>query len=181
MNSLGVPDAAVLRDLEGQDFGRDITSPVDLLDRDLSQAEIDLVDRGRRGPGDPATYGDVIKLAARLIRREVTDNANRKLEQVNPPVVSYDDRITQLERDMAPIRRLGRWAMGVAAGAMLTVGVFLYSRGFSEGGAAARFEGLSRIVDELRGTVRALEQRRSSISPAVSPDAISSAAIKDTP
>ena len=154
------------------DFREDaeITSPVDLLERDLSQAEIDLVDRSRREPGDPATYGDVIKLASRLIRSETAEH--------DP--ASRDERIAQLERDMAPIRRLGRWAMGVAAGAAVAVGVFLYGRGFTEGSSAAKFEAIQKLVEELQHDVHQLE-RHSSIRPAISPDAISSATTKDIP
>ena len=46
----------------------EVTSPFDLLDRDLSAAQIEIVKRSRRNSDDPATYADIVKLAETLSR-----------------------------------------------------------------------------------------------------------------
>jgi hypothetical protein len=177
-NDPGNPDSGPLQDHE-------ITSPVDLLDRDLSQAELEIIRRSRRSGDDKATYADVVKLTERMIRRELADRTSRQ-EQANqllalldrPPheaLTALGDRMAAVERDLAPIKSLGRWALGIAASVAVAVGVFLYSRGFTEGGAAARFDALQRTVDEIKHQL----EHHSSIQPAATPDAISSATTKD--
>jgi hypothetical protein len=125
---------------------------------------------------------------ARLVSVE-DDNSTRTHRRITavhgiPVVPETDDcaalqsQICELRRDIEPIKRLVRWALGAAAGAALAVGVFLYTRGFTEGGSAARFEAVQKSVDQLERDVRQLE-RHSSVVPAIRPDAISS--IKDFP
>ncbi len=153
-NPYGVPLAdPVLRDLGNPDSGplheHEITSPIELLNRDLSQAELDVVHRSKRNSGDPATYADVVKLAERLINREREDRSNREgqanqlMELLGRPP---HEAVRQLQADVAELKEsagaavvsveaLTRWWRPIRA-----VMIFL---------AIAAFGGLGFFVDQL--------------------------------
>lgn len=118
------------------------------------------------------------ELAHQLAARVAIDP--QKIEDV-------ETAISGLKTDIAPIKRLGQWAAGIAFSALVAVGIFLYSRGTSEGGDRVRLERLQRDVEELQRDVRVLERHGAAEShPAphppspgpVAPDALS-ANIKD--
>jgi hypothetical protein len=122
---------------------------------------------------------DVAALRAEVAR--LRDAPGLQLDELH-------DKHAAMERDLAPIKRLGRWAAGIAFSALIAVGTFLYVRGTSEGGDRVRLERLQRDVEELQRDLRTLE-RHGSATPALpsssprglvpSPDAISSANIKE--
>lgn len=57
------------------------------------------------------------------------------------------ERIAKLEVAVAPIRGFAKWALGVAAGALVAVGIFLYTRGVAEGSDKER---LNRAIDDIK-------------------------------
>lgn len=172
-NPFGVPLAAdpVLRELGSPDSGplqdREITSPVDLLDRDLSQDELEVVRRSRRNSGDPATYADVVKLAERLINRERKDRSSRE-EQANQLLALLDrpphEAVQTLQADVAAMKisveALTRWwrpiravMIFLAIAALGGVGFFvdqLLVHAEARTEAAIKIDHLERAVEGLR-------------------------------
>jgi hypothetical protein len=92
----------------------EITSPYDLLERPPTPAVIDTIRRSRRNSDDPATFGDVAKLADALTearRKEKSNNeerANQLIELLGRPphedVVRLQTDVHALECDVAEIK-----------------------------------------------------------------------------
>jgi outer membrane murein-binding lipoprotein Lpp len=98
--------------------------------------DAEVLRRAARDPEDPVRPAEISaivhKLAARL-REEVSRLLTDQPQDLNK-------RVGALERDFEPVRRLGKWAAGVALGAALAIGAFLYRRGADE----------QRIADEIK-------------------------------
>jgi hypothetical protein len=77
-------------------------------------------------------------------------------------IARLNAKIVEMDQSLSPISKFAKWALGVAAGAVVAVGIFLYQRGFGEGGASARYEYLERTLSEVRRDMRALERREDS-------------------
>lgn len=87
-----------------------------------------------RDPTEPAMPAEITAIVKRL-RRELREEF--RAMGVDPDLAN---RLNRLERDFEPVRRLGKWAAGVALGAALAIGAFLYRRGADE----------QRIADEIK-------------------------------
>jgi hypothetical protein len=186
-----------------------ITSESQAQDVDLSDLDrtpvFDLVDEVERAR--PLTVGEgvrILRAIERKIRDTTEDSARREhsnmaeihalLSKPPPPadVAAIDQRIDELggqiadaRRDIAPLKRIVQWVGASALAVLVAVGTLLYTRGGDDATGKLRLELLERAVEHLGNEIRTIEQRHSMLSPAVSPDAISSAitssTIKDSP
>lgn len=97
----------------------------------------------RRSGRDPS-YPVVPAELSQIVRRvTATLRAEFRAMLARAPVALSEElerRMDRLERDFAPVQRLGKWAAGVALGAALALGAFLYRRGADE----------QRVADEIK-------------------------------
>jgi hypothetical protein len=168
---------------EGSDTGPVATMEAIELDAD----DLQQVDRLRRDSPNPyvALY-KLTKLNRQLRhevrtlrtdaeafdRREQSNNQERAdqiLELLNRPphedvaemqrdMSRLASTLSKLEREFAPIRSFSKWALGVAGAAALAIAIFLYQRGFGEGGNSVRMELLEKTVGKLEGEIGRLER-----------------------
>lgn len=152
------------------DEPHEITSPVDLIDRELSQSEIEVVRQSRRDSDDPATVGDIAKLAERMIARERAELANRQLARANrTPSEELLAEVAALRIDVGEIMR---WWKPIRA-----VMVFLAIAGFGAVGffvdqllvhaeakteAAIKIDHIERALVDLRQDIRDLRDDHAS-------------------
>lgn len=161
----------------------EITSPHDLLDRDLSQSQIEIIRNTRREGNDPATYADIVKLTDALYRarkQEKSNNVERDQQLATLLGSKPGDlmaRFQAMESSVKSHNRLVKWGFGLALGSLISVGTFLYTRGLNEGSTATRINYIERDVDRLREAYSALT-RHSDNGAASAPIAITT---KDTP
>lgn len=150
------PGTAIVATTAARD---DLTSPVDLFERDLEPHEAELIEQSQRNGDDPATYADVVKLAAQVSKarsNERSNNAEREA-QLDKLLTKHTDNV-KLTETVAFIRKALVWVAIAAGGSLVSVGVFLYTRGFSDGGDKNRLSNIEKTLDELRSDVR--ESRR---------------------
>jgi hypothetical protein len=103
----------------------------------LDRLDAEVPRRAGRDPDEPAARAEISAIARQLVARlrlltDAPQDLNRRL-------VALEGRLGPLERDFEPVRRLGKWAAGVALGAALAIGAFLYRRGADE----------QRVADEI--------------------------------
>lgn len=186
-----IPADMVERELggPGEIIDPEPTKPWAMLDRDeLNDDELEILHRSRRESDSPATYKDIIKVSAKqakYIKALLDDRSARKesadavIELIKHPpheaVLTLQAEVRELQDENAALRseiteirpvfktvqRLAYWAFGVAGTVLVAVGVFLYTRGFSEGSATTRADRMERDVQEIRQDVRQLQQRHS--------------------
>lgn len=90
----------------------DITSPIDLLEQDLSAPQLEIVNRSRRNSDDPATFGDIVRLAERAHRREKSsETTNREIKKLLGRLQSAEEVETRLKG----IEKLIGWGKKIAA------------------------------------------------------------------
>jgi hypothetical protein len=142
------------------------TGPIATLESvELDADDFQLANRLRRETPDP--YALFLK-ALKLIRRQRhdiksleskersnnTERANQILELLNRPphedVLALQQQVADLKRFTDSQRKVLGWIGGGLISAVIAVGVFLYSRGVSEGGAAVRMQQLERTVEQLQ-------------------------------
>lgn len=124
----------------------------------------------------PLTRAEGQQLIAWIKARpaEPTDR-DRSIEE---RLTSVEERTSTTERDVEPLRALRKWLWTSSIGVVVAVALFFLARGDAEGEQRQRVRTLERDVEELRRDVRDLERsagRHSSVSPAIPPDAVSSA------
>jgi hypothetical protein len=164
---LGVPVVTVDPPSDGiPDAERDeITSPVDLLARELTDAERELCDKigeaRHISPQSPATISDLIKVLGhneRADKRARRDSANRDMEiagSKGPPL----ERLEKVEGRMRIVWAL-LCAIGTAAtGSAVTVAKGLYEKGADEGALKIKLEHLERDAERLRLELKEVRER----------------------
>lgn len=144
----------------------DITSPQQLLDRDLSNSEIEIVRRSKRNSEDPATVGDVIKLAesvARYRRREKSskeEQTEQLRELLNRPpdeaTQKLADRMTEVERPMKTIKWVAALVLAGTGGMLLKTADFIATRSELQGENAIRLKHVEEAVLQLSQDFRDL-------------------------
>lgn len=91
----------------------EITSPIDILDGDLSPDDLEIVKHSRRNSDDPATYGDLVKLTRRQHERERSEQAtNREIKKLLGRLESAE----KVEARLKKIESLVDWGKRIAAG-----------------------------------------------------------------
>lgn len=144
----------------------EVTEPHELLDRDLSEAQIEIVRRSRRNSDDPVFYGDLVKVVDRLTRERSENQQRNKL---------YEDI---LRSPLELGRKFRRWAIAAAVIAGLGGGgggaaILRHTEPAAAAPAAnvdsVRVEQLQRDIQRLDVELRELRAvlgRRSQLEPA---------------
>ncbi|HEU4727698.1 MAG TPA: hypothetical protein VFT22_07410 [Kofleriaceae bacterium] len=138
MPILAQPDA-------DQDDEDDVPSPWDAPTAP-SRRDADAVNRAGRDPDEPVRPIELSALMRRLERRMNL----RLVESQGAIAQAVESRIAPLERDFRPVRAFARWALGVAAGAIVAVIVFAYSRGAAEQHVTDELQTLREQTRELK-------------------------------
>lgn len=101
----------------------------------------------------PAELSSIIRQMARKMREEfaraLTDGIGGGVEK----------RLAVLEKDFDPVRRVGRWAAGIAATALVAVIIFAYNRGQSEQHITDELQRLTTLVDKLERKIEQIGSR----------------------
>lgn len=174
-NGVAVVDP-VIRDLS--DTGEveaikthEITEPVDLIDRDLSQAELEIVRRSRRDSTDVSTVADLAKLTKRLLDREADDRSSRKeqadqlMQLLNrPPHESVAKLQASLAEQGLAIAALTTWwkpiravLIFLAIAALGAVGFFvdkIMSSVEQKGEVQIRLDHIEHAISDMRQDIR---------------------------
>lgn len=135
----------------------EITSPFELLERDLFESERAVIQRSRRNAGDPLTFADGVKLAetlARARREERSSNqerANQLMALLNRPP---DEVTAKLQSDVDAIKRsssIAGWILKtmvvLVLGGLVGLAERIWDRAEHEGETTIR---LNHVEDELR-------------------------------
>lgn len=131
----GIPVLEPLDPTPNPDAELDINWPVA---PDRHDAEV--LRRGGRDPDDPVRPAEVSAILRQIVKRLRDEfGASADLEK----------RVATLERDIDPVRRIGRWAAGAALAAIVAVGGFLYQRGRDEQHVTDELQRLTTLVDKL--------------------------------
>lgn len=183
MYAAGLPSVIVETSDDTQDTG-----PVAMMEAiELDDDDLQQMDRLRRDSPNPYVAMYKLTKLNRQLRhevrelrrgteafeqREISNNQERAdqiLELLNRPpdertadmqrdIVRLTSAINKLEREFSPIRSFSKWALGVAGAAALAIAIFLYQRGFGEGGNSVRMELLEKTVSKLDGELARIER-----------------------
>jgi hypothetical protein len=147
----------------------EVTSPHDMLERDLSQSEIAIIEQSRRNANDAATYADVVKLAETLTkaRREERSNNKERSDQLmallakTPPgeeiekrVTGQDKRLSDLEGSMKVFKAVIFLVVGTGGGSLGIIAERIWDRAEREGEAAIRLQHVESAVEQMRQDIR---------------------------
>lgn len=112
--------------------------------------DAEVLRRAGRDPTEPAMPAEISAIIRQLDRRFREAFEAMVARGVDPKVLA---RISKLEVDFEPHRRFGKWVAGVAATALVAVGVFLYHRGQDEQHVTDELQRLGALVDKLEHRV----------------------------
>jgi len=153
---------------------RAATDAFELIERDLSQAGIEVVNRSKRNSSDPAVFADIVNLADELLReRRERDSSNEErkaqLDEILEKPRTIAVRLAAVEATLKTARRLLIAAILTLGGGVGTIASGLLSNHDASVGDAVRAQQLRKDVDRLDGDLRDIRiqlGRRSELSPA---------------
>lgn len=102
--------------------------------------DAEVLRRAGRDPSEPAAPAEISAIVRRLEERLLTAFRTLTPQDVDKRLDATECRLGALEHDIDPVRRLGKWAAGMALGAALAIGAFLYRRGADE----------QRVADDIK-------------------------------
>ncbi len=95
--------------------------------------------------------------------------AGRRIDDLNARIIELDSAIDCDDKDrpglrqevhqLRPLGAFAKWALGIAGGAALAIGIFLYTRGVSEGTDREQLRRALRDIDEMHEDLRALQKQ----------------------
>jgi hypothetical protein len=145
-----------------------VTSPVDLLARELNEHEQEMCNRlgaaRHISPQSPATISDLIKVIARVNDVKVEDRRSRRgsadralevLGEKGPPL----ERLAKVEGRMRIVWAVLITAATLATGSAVTVAKGLYEKGADEGALKIKLEHIERDAERLRIELKEVRER----------------------
>lgn len=151
----------------------EITSPYDLIERELSASELEVIRRSRRNGGDYATVADIVKLAETLTKErsenrqrakdaeiilrsphEVAEKLNAELEDVRADVRIVKDTVKTVNGALSAVKKWVLGSVAAAAAGVGTVSSSVLTKTEEHGGDKARIEQFRHDIDRLDGELR---------------------------
>jgi hypothetical protein len=120
--------------------------------------DAEVLRRGGRDPSEPAMPAEISAIVRQLEER-LRDGFRAMILQAprdaatSKRLDAIESRLGPLEKDFEPHRRFGKWVAGIAATALVAVGVFLYHRGRDEQHVTDELQRLGRLVDKLESKI----------------------------
>lgn len=168
-----------------------VTDPVEWASEDMNSAAYDICRRAGRSAGDPTPYGQFASSQAKANEREmrwrrrdreivgVVNVLLREIADLREQLETHarvKADVTELKRDVEPVRGIRKWFAGSIVAIALGIGAFLWQRAGDEREYKLRLELAERAIESLRA------ERHSSIpKPATTPDFVSSATSRNEP
>jgi hypothetical protein len=142
----------------------EVTSPIDMLARGLSDSEAEIIRRSRYAADDPVPMREFVKALDRLnqlVREERSNNrerADQLLELLNRPPDEKTAKLRDEVRDITRDLKLFKWAAGVAfataLGSLASVVTRIWDRAEREGETSIRLQHIESAIERLQDRPR---------------------------
>lgn len=149
----GIPLPPPVRSLD------EVTQPIDILERDLSQSQIEIIRNSKRNGKDPVVYEDLIKFLD-AFTKEKSENREREaaydavIQSPHKVAKELHERVAATEATLRTARRLAIAAVVSLAGGVGTFASGVLNRTEAAGGDKVRLEQFRRDVDRIDGELR---------------------------